>query len=260
MVKPMIYLQCNSESGDGESHKYTLNFNPPLDLTDGEYVLTLDSLYHYYSFYNISAALGNNTLSYYDGSTNHAITIPDGIYSVELLNSYLHSVQFNNGSYTLASGIYTYGFDVLANNARLTIDINLNLAGYTVDLSSASSTLNELLGWPAAVVSVSGTGTSHANINNGVNSLALECSIVAGGYAGSSIGGAGAFPGQIIANWLPNNPPGSSISFVPYNHIWQAVSKKTVDSISFRVLSQAGALIDLNGEPFVANIIITKAD
>ena len=65
-----------------------------------------------YSFYNISAAYGNNQFTFYwptagsgTANTSTAITIPDGFYTTTSLNAYLQQYCITNGYYLVnASG------------------------------------------------------------------------------------------------------------------------------------------------------------
>ncbi len=250
MPKRQFYLQCNSEAGNGPPEDFTINFNPPLDLTDGDYVLALDSLFHYYSWYNISAQLGNNLISYNNGATDRDLVIPDGQYTIELLNAFIHAQMVGNGDFTVVSGENVFDINILPNYAELKVDIIIS-GGYTLDLTQ--SPINELLGWTSVVVNASGTGANPANINNGVNSLSLACNIVSGGYAGGA-------SSNIIASWQPNNGPGSSLFHVPINRTWNKISRRNISEIGFRVVDQRGRPIVLNGEPFVANIVIARED
>ncbi len=70
----------------------------------------LASLYLFYSWYNISAAFGNNIFSYaYPTASGYGpgtftVTIPDGFYSIDELSDFFQQVQIANGTYvTLTS-------------------------------------------------------------------------------------------------------------------------------------------------------------
>jgi hypothetical protein len=66
--------------------------------------VALANLYCFYSWYNVSAAFGNNKFQYNwplsDGSyQTFTVTIPDGFYQLDDLNSYFEQVQVANGTY-----------------------------------------------------------------------------------------------------------------------------------------------------------------
>jgi len=79
----------------------TINFPYPQSFSRCEAALT--NLYIYYSWYNISAAFGNNTFQYSvpTGSTytTYTVTIPDGFYTIDELSDYFVQVQIFNKSY-----------------------------------------------------------------------------------------------------------------------------------------------------------------
>jgi hypothetical protein len=69
--------------------------------------VAIGNLYMFYSWFNITAAFGNNTFSYLwpnSGGTltTYNVTIPDGYYSLDDLNAYFEGVQLQNGTYLYA--------------------------------------------------------------------------------------------------------------------------------------------------------------
>eukprot|EP00033_Pygsuia_biforma_P006975 GCRY01007904.1.p1 GENE.GCRY01007904.1~~GCRY01007904.1.p1 ORF type:complete len:258 (+),score=10.97 GCRY01007904.1:160-933(+) len=67
------------------------------------------------SFYNISAELGNNTLSYSDGTTTYDVTLDDGIYSIATVSRILHRRMYDNGHYGLDDNqVEYYPIDISA--------------------------------------------------------------------------------------------------------------------------------------------------
>lgn len=97
----------------------TIQFPYPQSYTGAE--VALGSLYMFYSWYNISAQFGNNTFSYdYPNSagtfTTFTVTIPDGFYSINDLNSFFQQAQINNGTYTISGGNNTTYLSFLANS------------------------------------------------------------------------------------------------------------------------------------------------
>lgn len=80
----------------------TVNFPYPQSFSRCEAAIT--NLYIYYSWYNITAAFGNNTFQYSvptDTSTyvTYTVTIPDGFYTIDELSDFFVQVQIFNGSY-----------------------------------------------------------------------------------------------------------------------------------------------------------------
>ncbi len=83
----------------------------------------------YYSWYNITAANGNNSFSYvwynFAGSSVHNVTIADGYYSAADLNSYLQNVMVQNGHYLIDnSNNYRYYIEILENSTYYSLQVN----------------------------------------------------------------------------------------------------------------------------------------
>lgn len=81
----------------------TVNFPYPQSFSRCEAALT--NLYLFYSWFNITAAFGNNTFSYQfptaAGYINYDVTVPDGFYSIDELSEYFQTVQIANGTYLI---------------------------------------------------------------------------------------------------------------------------------------------------------------
>ena len=116
--------------------------------------MAISSLAIPYSWYNITSAYNNKTISitfpYLATTTTLNISIPDGFYSVSDINNYIELQCINNGLYLInATGSYVYYFQVYSNATYYTNTIVLSLvptaatasaAGYTVPSSGFWST------------------------------------------------------------------------------------------------------------------------
>ena len=83
-------VNLNSEkAGNGTSENF-VHFNPPIQLDiNKEYEVGLDNAYLWYSWHNISKTLGNNLFKYFNGNAWVVVTIPNGSYNIEDLNTTL---------------------------------------------------------------------------------------------------------------------------------------------------------------------------
>lgn len=91
--------------------------------------VSLHSVSIYYSWSNLTAAQGNNTFSYIwptsTGTTTVSLTIPDGSYSIEDLNSWMQSQMIANGHYLLDStGNYVYYIELTTNSVYYAVQLN----------------------------------------------------------------------------------------------------------------------------------------
>ncbi len=112
---PILITGANKVSNN--QYKYT--FPSSVDLSN--YDIALADLSIYYSWYSISQAQGNNTftINFPNGASNSTlnITIPDGTYSVNDLNSYLQYYFYSNGLYISnnTTGAITYYMSFVTN-------------------------------------------------------------------------------------------------------------------------------------------------
>ena len=86
------------------NRKSRLIYRFPNTQTLDKHTIALKSISIYHSFYNISAAYGNNTFSFIfnhgGGSDTYNWIIPDGYYSVENLHAFLKAQMYLNNLYT----------------------------------------------------------------------------------------------------------------------------------------------------------------
>ena len=125
-------------------------------------MIALQSVYQYFSIFNITSDYGNNTFSYtwFDG-VEYTITIPDGYYEISDLNSYFQSIMIANTHYmTNSAGQFIYFLEFIVNTSRYAVQIN----AYPLDTTIQSS--NGYILPSGATWSVPATSTlSQFNIN-----------------------------------------------------------------------------------------------
>ncbi len=203
----LLTLDSSSMTGQ-QPNDFTVYFSSPLNISNGTYEIALLKCNLWYSFYNISAALGNNVFKYTNtSSVTKTVTFVDGNYTITQINDYLQGIMLNNGDYTVVSGVNTYSINILPNYSTLKVDISLTNS-FTIDFTQSQFSL--LLGWNQAVYNFSGTqsGLNLANINNDVNSLLIHCDIISQSYINSNIS-------DVLYSFVPNSAPGSNIQVQP---------------------------------------------
>jgi len=172
-----IVLNENNLVQDGQNNKLVYRF-PNSILFKNTYV-ALQSASLYYSWFNISSALGNNVLSFNFPNTSgvmttRTITFPDGIYEVTDLNAYFQFYCLENGYYyttpVLSGGQNVFFMTIEVNLSRYAIQINAFttpnssaggnpdglIAGFGTAIPATSQTLqpiivpnfNKTVGWP----------------------------------------------------------------------------------------------------------------
>lgn len=126
-MKTLILNQSNLVN-DGENNKFVYRFPNSVQFKNNFVAFASCSIY--YSWFNISSALRNNTFSYnwIDGAgvpTTYTLTIPDGLYEVSTLNQFLQYSFIANGHYLVNSSAQNvYYAEFAVNPARYGIQIN----------------------------------------------------------------------------------------------------------------------------------------
>lgn len=216
----VIVLNSSNLVQDGQNNKLVYRFPNSTLFKDNS--IAVSSVNMYYSWFNITTALGNNTFSYtwtIGGVVNvRTILIPDGLYQVSTLNDLLQFNMINNGDYLIetASGDYVYYAEFILNTSRYAVQINTylvptslpvgytqpsNFSGYPTVACNPIVTLpakfNELFGY------VPGFATSN-NIGNPVG-IPATTDYVSKNQATGTI--------SYISTTAPNLQPNSSIYF-----------------------------------------------
>jgi len=160
MGKTIILTTANIEENSNNT-KLVYNF-PSGGYSFKNDMIALQSVYQYFSIFNITSDYGNNTFSYtwFDG-VEYSITIPDGYYEISDLNSYFQSIMIANTHYmTNSAGQFIYFLEFIVNTSRYAVQIN----SYPLDTSI--QTTNGYILPSGATWSVPATSTlSQFNVN-----------------------------------------------------------------------------------------------
>jgi hypothetical protein len=123
-MRPIV-LSSSNIVGTGNN---VLTYTFPSTATFRNDYVAVASIAMYYSWFNISSALGNNTFTYTWDSVGGAtsITIPDGLYEVSTLNDYLQSEFIANGHYLIedATSQNVYFGEFVINPTQYVVQIN----------------------------------------------------------------------------------------------------------------------------------------
>lgn len=241
-----IFLSLDSSSQTIDaSNDFTINFDRGINVSDGQYELALIRANLWYSWANISAAKGNNTIRYYStygiAGWRPLITFPDGQYTIDDINAYLQSQMLANNDYiTNPSGVKEYPIIISPNYSTLKTDITV-LPTFQLDLTV--STLYLLLGWTSQIVTLSGSGVNLANINDSINSIVIHSSLIASSYKNG-------VNADYLWTFVPNTPPGSNIDVEVKNLIYLPIYEPAqITRIRMYITDQLGRPFDFRGEP-----------
>jgi hypothetical protein len=177
----VLVLNQNNLIQDGQNNKLVYRFPNSVNLTN-KYV-AVSSITMYYSWFNITQALGNNIITYTfgDAETVYTITIPDGLYEITDINNYCQFAMIANGTYYSDSTYNYYPFDLYINPTRYAVQLNTYLMPTIAGLPSGATypyptdpnapvppttPLNPIVTFPPNFSSIVGYPVNFASNNN----------------------------------------------------------------------------------------------
>lgn len=258
----IIVLNSSNLVQDGQNNKLVYKF--PNSTLFKDNFIAVSSVNMYYSWFNITQALGNNTFSYTwtIGAVVNVrnITIPDGLYQISTLNDLLQYNMINNGDYLIetASGNYVYYAEFLLNATRYAVQINTYLVpialpvGYTqpANFSGYPATVcNPIITLPAKFNDIMGYIAGFTTSNNIGNPAGIPATTqyVSKNDATGTI--------SYISTKAPNLQPNSSIYFSMSN-INNPYSIPSSIIYSLVATGDVGAIIQERPPQFMWNRLI----
>ena len=247
---------------------FQYDFPNSINFKDMELALVGGSMY--YSWFNISADLGNTSFQYQymptDGGSvvTQTVTLQEGLYEIADLNKALQHNFIANDLYLIDSnGDYVYFAEFIINPTLYSCDINTYLI--PTDLSTftepdggtgtfaalggkllnirLSSKFNEILGFTADFetnpnigdgtneLTSSNTDTSTSAPNVQPNSSVLvDCNLIDNPYGS---------PAGIISTIIPNVGLGALIAIDPNEHTYSPMLKGVFGSVRIRLLNKS---------------------
>ena len=121
----ILVLNQNNIVQNGNNSTLVYKFPNSIKLTD-KYI-AVSSINMFYSWFNITQALGNNIFYFQWDSAGavSTITIPDGLYEISQLNHYLQFWFIENGYYYIDSnGTNVYMAEFILNVSRYAVQLN----------------------------------------------------------------------------------------------------------------------------------------
>jgi hypothetical protein len=215
--------------------------------------IALEALTMYYSWTNInSSPLSNNTFSYTwkVGSTvsSYTITIPNGLYEISDINSYLQYVFIQNGHYLVNSSsqnVYyaeflvnptTYGVNIITYAVPTSLPSGYTAPSGFAGYPSASyypvitipANFNNIVGYTAGYTTSSGTNSSSSTPQVQPNpTLFLTCSGISNKYTN---------PSTVLYSITPTVALGEIIDDRPYEKSYAKLVDGTYNQITIKIL------------------------
>jgi len=120
-----IVVNRNNLTNEGTgNNKFVYRFPNSVVFKDSYIALSQASMY--YSWYNISSTLQNNTFSItLSAGVFTTITLPDGQYEISDINAYIQQIMVENDFYMIdADGNYIYWLEMEVNATRYAVQFN----------------------------------------------------------------------------------------------------------------------------------------
>lgn len=191
-------------------------------------------------FPNISAAFGNNQLSYIYGGTPSVITFPDGLYSIATLNDYISEFFKDNQEPTDLIVLY-------ADSATSKVSIHLNYIGLAVAIGAASS-VGTILGWPLGSLTLTSAfagdvfvAPNAAELNR-TNRILVHANFCAGSYNNQQGGS------DVIASIRIDVSPGRQVQYDPVHTFGTEVFSRHLSFVAFYITDELGRPLDCQNE------------
>jgi hypothetical protein len=286
-----LVLNTSNLVPDGQNNKFVYKFPNSVQFTQN--YLAFASCSIYYSWFNITQALGNNTLTYnwVSGAvaTTYTIVVPDGLYEISTLNQYLQFAFIKNGHYLVNSaGANVYYAEFLVNSARYAVQINTFLfptalpVGWTnpAGIVFPLQTFNPIITLPPRTNEICGYVPNFAtdqNTNNAfVPPVSVYVSKLANGtlsyistqapnvqpnssllFSITNIDNAYAQPTSIIYTLVPVVAVGELIAERPANFIWNKLIPGTYNELRMTILGTDLQPIKIN-DPAITIVLVIK--
>ena len=294
-MRTLVLNQTNIVA-DGQNNKLVYNF--PNSVLFKESYIAVSSISLYYSWFNITSTLGNNTFSYTwvagGTTTTYPVTIPDGLYEIATLNQYLQFVFLTNGHYLLNStGQNVFYAEFLVNPSRYAVQINTfqfptslpsnytNPSGLTFPTNTFNPSiiistlpLGALLGYALGVTTNQNTSNGYTPpspqtyiAKNAVGTLSYLSTSAPNVQPNSSIliSSSGvdnpyASPTSIIYSLTPSVAVGEIISEKPPEFMWNELINGTYNQIRLTILGTNLAPIQINDPAITIVLVIAQED
>jgi hypothetical protein len=260
-----------------------LVFKFPSSVKLSNHALAVSSISMFYSWFNISTALGNNTFSYTwsngTTTTTYPVTIPDGIWEISDINGYLQNVMISNGHYsTDTSGNFIYYLEMVINPVEYGVQLNSFVvlatapAGITYQFPTPTQNFNPQFIIPAKFNSIIGFSpnttlpvTTYIG-NDNLSFLSTQSPEVQPNpviyLTSTGINNPYIIPNSIIYSISPNVAVGEQISEKPPQLIFNKILEGTYDRFTFSLLGTDFAPINIKDSnmTFVLEIRNLKTD
>lgn len=241
-------LFINSVDGTGKSasHDFTVRFNPPLHLDrNKDYYIALDSLSMSYSWHNVSSDFNNNKLSYTpdSGTTWYPLTLPNGNYSYNELNSYIQrEIELN--------GHTKDGVSIKFVPSMLKVFLTLK-DDFQLDLRNGD--FRNLIGFEQKIYTDSSYGANLPDITRSVDNVFIHSNVVSDSFVSS-------IKSDVLYRFSVDNLPLSyPFHMEPKRAIFNKINTSIIKDVRIYVTDELNRPLTLNNVP-ISLILLVRED
>ena len=231
-------LFVNSKDNQGTDSDFTVLFQPPIILDEmKENKLALVSNSMYWSWYNVSSALGNNIFKYShnSGTQWHTVNIQDGQYTYLTLNNYIQDILVSNGHSRIGIPLL---FDDRYYKVKLILGTN-----YRVDFRTGN--VSRVLGFNKAIVTSTTLGPKIPDITYRFIDLCIHIDIISRSQRNGSLKSIIHSESMASGQKVPTRP----ISYSPRHLLWYTINTRVIDRMRVRLTDRNDRSYQLNGQP-----------
>lgn len=220
----VIVMNSTNIVQDGLNNKLIYKF--PNSVLFRDKYIAVSSIAMYYSWFNITNALGNNifTFTWTAGVTTtvYTVTIPDGLWDIAAINNFIQFRCIELNLYWTIGGINYYPFEIITNLNRYAAQLNTYLiptvapAGATTPVGFPgfpTTTQNSVVTFPANFNAILGYRAGFASAANVGNATTFGTPTAATNYGAKNAIGTISY----LSNVAPDVQPNASILFVMSN-------------------------------------------
>lgn len=233
-----IFVSSKNQTDTADIKK---QFNRPIDLKNLKWTLSLHNLNTYYSWWNVSSDLGNDTLTYYSPNTVGYVTLnlEDGCYSAQSLFQHIQDKLMETPDFT-APSTYPFSFAMDLSDGVVTVTIE---ADFTIDFS-VSTGLADLLGFAHTELTDDAVAPQKANLRAGIDQILVHVDAISGNSVVDEE------YSDVIFSFAPSGEPNEIIEVEPNNSLKVGVIRTDqLNSIRVTLTDQDNKRINLRGRP-----------
>ena len=249
MQKP-LFISSKMTGSIGESHDFTINFNPDLEFFNENVYVALDSVSTEYGWYNIRGDQYENNIFYYtnDTTTNPInwtpITFKDGIYTYDQLNEIIRD-QIVKDSKAHSSDNPGINFKMDYSISRVYIELATN---FGIDFTK--NNFRKLLGFESKILKISSYGDLVPDITNSIDDIQIRTSIL----NESNVNGK---DGDVLYQFSTAGlRAGKHFKVEPRRLLWNKIKSNKISNIRIYLTDQLKRPLNLNDSTLSLNLIL----